>query len=86
MTEPITVGVREARANFSRYLKQARDGTPVRITSREAPVVELRLADDAARDPRALRKPGWLKGPFYMADDFDEWPLDIIQSFDRPLE
>jgi plasmid stability protein len=28
------------------------------------------------------RKPGALKGKFWMADDFDEWPADILASFE----
>ena len=28
------------------------------------------------------RKPGALKGKFLMADDFDDWPADIIASFE----
>jgi hypothetical protein len=28
------------------------------------------------------RKPGGLKGKLWMADDFDEWPADILASFD----
>jgi plasmid stability protein len=27
------------------------------------------------------RKPGALKGKFLMADDFDDWPADILASF-----
>jgi plasmid stability protein len=28
------------------------------------------------------RKPGGLKGQFLMADDFDDWPADILASFE----
>lgn len=28
------------------------------------------------------RKPGGLKGKMWMADDFDEWPEDILASFE----
>jgi plasmid stability protein len=28
------------------------------------------------------RKPGALKGKFLMADDFDDWPADILASFE----
>ena len=28
------------------------------------------------------RKPGGLKGKMWMADDFDEWPEDMLKSFE----
>ena len=67
---PVEVGVREARANFSRYLREARAGTPVVITSRGEPDVELRLRAEPVPKPR---EPGFLIGTELEHFELPEW-------------
>lgn len=90
--EIITVGVRELRANMSRYLRLAGEGRTVVVMSRGAPIAKLGphvAASDApmpaTADQTKRRKPGVLKGKIWMADDFDEWPEDILASFEARL-
>ncbi len=64
------VGVREFRANLSRYVAQAAKGEAVTIVSRGKPVATL-----SGPPRRGLRPPptfGSLKGKVSIADDFDD--------------
>ena len=36
--------------------------------------------------PNKPRQPGFLKGKIWIADDFDEWPEDILASFEADIE
>jgi len=81
--EPIKVGVREFRGKLGDYLRQARDGARFVIVSRGEPVAELGAPANAHAKP--ARRAGALKGQIRIADDFDEWPHDISDSFEQPL-
>jgi len=82
--EPIKVGVREFRGKLGDYLRQAAKGARFLIVSRGKPVAELGApSDDTPR--REPRHSGGLKGQIWMADDWDEWPEDILESFEKPL-
>jgi len=80
MSEPIEVGVRKARANFSRYLKQAREGTPVVIKSRGEADVRLVVDAPALVGPRPW---GLMKGKIkYLTDNWeDDLPLDTFDLY-----
>ncbi len=81
---PVEVGVREARANFSRYLRQARSGTPVVIKSRGEPDVELHLRTPPTPEPR---KPGFLIGTEWEHFEAVEWTEEELDElFFKPLE
>jgi antitoxin (DNA-binding transcriptional repressor) of toxin-antitoxin stability system len=82
--EPIRIGVRELRGKLGDYLRQAKSGARFLIMSRGKPVAELGAPyeENPKREPR---RSGGLKGKIWMADDFDEWPQDILESFEKPL-
>jgi antitoxin (DNA-binding transcriptional repressor) of toxin-antitoxin stability system len=82
--EPIKVGVREFRGKLGDYLRQAGKGARFLIVSRGKPVAELGAPSDTA-PKREPRRAGLLKGQIWIADDFDEWPDDILESFEKPL-
>lgn len=48
---------------------------------REMPV-PFKAQMAAAGTPQLPRQPGALRGQITMADDFDEWPEDILASFE----
>ena len=75
----IRVGTRELRGNLTHYLKLAREGTTVLVTSRNTVLAQITPPRPEALPPR---KPGALKGQIWMADDFDTWPDDILSSFE----
>lgn len=77
-----TVGVRELRANLSALLREAQAGRSIRIVSRGEVLAQIGPPAAAERRPREL---GRLRGRIWVAPDFDEWPEDILESFERPL-
>jgi len=82
--EPIRIGVRELRGKLGDYLRQVKNGARFLIVSRGQPVAELG-APTLNEPERKPRQPGLLKGKIWMADDWDEWPPDILESFEKPL-
>ena len=82
--EPIRIGIRELRGKLSDYLRQAQQGARFLIVSRGEPVAELG-APSPEKPERKPRQAGLMKGQIWMADDFDEWPPDILESFEKPL-
>ena len=77
--QQIRVGVRELRSNLTRYLREARQGTAVLITSHDAVIAEIRPPSPALRP---VRQPGALKGQIRMADDFDALPADVLAAME----
>ena len=75
----VRVGVRELRSKLTYYLNLAREGTTVLVTSRDAVVAELKPPAPDALPPR---KGGMMKGEIRMAEDFNTWPDEIIESFE----
>lgn len=59
----------EAKTNFSRIVAEAESGDEVVINRNGRPVVKL-VPIESERKPR---QGGFLKGKFWMADDFDEF-------------
>ncbi len=78
--QQIRVGVRELRGNLTRYLREARQGTAVLITSHDAVIAELHPPSPARR---LARQPGALKGQIRMADDFDALPADVLAAMEE---
>lgn len=84
--EPIKVGVREFRGHLSDYLRQARQGARFLIMSRGKPIAEVGAPAEAAADiPKPPRVLGALKDKIWMAEDWDQWPDDALESFEAPL-
>ena len=50
----MNVGTKELKNRLSHYLRKVRDGEVVRVTDRGEVVAELRAAEQAATDERAL--------------------------------
>ena len=78
--QQIRVGVRELRGNLTRYLREARQGTAVLITSHDAVIAEIHPPSLALRP---ARRPGALKGQIRMADDFDILPADVLAAMEE---
>ncbi len=74
------VGVRELRNNLTHYLRQARQGTAILITSHDTVIAELR---PPATELRTARQPGALRGQITMTDDFDTLPDDMVDAMER---
>lgn len=82
--EPMRIGVRELRGKLGDYLRQAKSGARFLIVSRGEAVAELGAPSSEASE-RKPRQSGGLKGQIWMADDWEEWPPDILESFEKPL-
>lgn len=76
------VGVRELRANLSTLLRDAQSGCFIRVVSRGEVVAQIGPPEEVKRKPREF---GTLRGQIWVADDFDQWPEDILESFEAPL-
>ncbi|GBR26940.1 hypothetical protein GCM10010937_09730 [Gluconobacter japonicus] len=79
---PLKIGVREFRGNLTAYLRQARQGSTILVTSHDEIVAELRPPSPSYR-PR--RQPGALRGRIKLSDGFDETPQDVLDSMDGSL-
>ena len=77
----LRVGVRDLRSNLTRYLREAERGNRVLVTSRDVVIAEIGAPSaDPTLSPRQF---GLLKGKIKIADDFDTWPKDVLDSFER---
>ncbi|HET6470064.1 MAG TPA: type II toxin-antitoxin system prevent-host-death family antitoxin [Geminicoccaceae bacterium] len=72
-----SVDIRAARARLSELVERAEEGESTIITRNGREVARL-----APPCPREQRQGGWLKGEFWMADDFDDTPEEIIRLFE----
>jgi antitoxin (DNA-binding transcriptional repressor) of toxin-antitoxin stability system len=75
--QEIRVGVRELRGNLTRYLREARQGYSILVTSHDAVIAEIR-PPSRARCP--ARQPGALRGQIEIADDFNTLPDDVLTA------
>ena len=76
------VNVREAKAHLSRLLEEVGQGREVIIARAGKPIA--RLVPLASKRP--VRRPGFLRGEIYIAEDFDESLPDGVQaSFEEDL-
>jgi len=72
-----TVSFRELRKNLSAFLRQARQGEEITVTSRGQVVARIMPPAEPQRRPIGL-----LKGQIRMTDDFDETPADLIAAME----
>ena len=78
-----SVNFREFRKNLAGYLRQARQGDEIIVTSRGEEVARL---VPPAKPERKRRQLGTLQGRIWMAEDFDETPADIIAAMEGDAE
>ena len=76
----VTVGVRELRDNLTRYLREARRGQSIVVTSHDQVIAEIRPPSLPLRTPR---RPGALRGRIRMADDFDALPAEMLAAMEE---
>ncbi|MEJ5153616.1 prevent-host-death protein [Gluconobacter wancherniae] len=81
-SSPQKIGVREFRGNLTAYLRQVRQGSTILVTSHDQVVAELR---PPAPSYRPRRQPGALRGRIRMSENFDQTPLDVLESLERDL-
>ncbi len=79
---PRRVGVRELRDNLTGFLREARRGQVILVTSHDQVVAELR---PPPQDAATRRQPGTLTGRIRIAPDFDETPAEILDAMEAPL-
>ena len=76
----IRVGIRELRGRLTHYLRQARSGVSVLVTSHSDIVAEIRAPGARLGTPR---RPGALRGQIRMAPDFDTLPDEVLASLEE---
>lgn len=74
---PMVVNTHEAKTHLSRLIERAAAGEEIILAKAGKPMAKL-VPYDAPKEPR---RPGGWKGRVWMADDFDETPQDVIDSF-----
>jgi prevent-host-death family protein len=72
-----TVSFRDLRKNLSGFLRQARQGAEIVVTSRGQVVARIVPPAELGRRPI-----GVLRGQIHIADDFDETPADLIAAME----
>jgi prevent-host-death family protein len=77
VTTTNTVSFRDLRKNLSGFLRQARQGQEIIVTSRGQ--VVARIMPPAEPQPRPI---GLLKGQIHMAEDFDDTPAGLIAAME----
>jgi antitoxin (DNA-binding transcriptional repressor) of toxin-antitoxin stability system len=75
----IRVGVRELRGKLTRYLREARRGTAIIVTSHDDVIAEIRPPSTRTR---LERTPGALRGHISMSDDFDLLPDVLLAAME----
>ena len=71
------VNVHEAKTHLSRLLERVSAGEEIVIAKAGRPVAKL-IPYLESEEPRKMG--GW-KGRVWIADDFDELPLDLLAAF-----
>jgi prevent-host-death family protein len=74
----VIVNVHEAKTHLSRLLERVAGGEEVVIGKAGKPIARL-VPYQANPQPRRF---GLLKGRIWIADDFDEWPQEILDAFE----
>ena len=69
--------ITEAKAHFSSLIEKVLTGEEIVIKKAGKPVAVL----TEYTGNKAKRRPGALKGKIHIADDFDELPADLAESF-----
>jgi prevent-host-death family protein len=73
----IIVGIHEAKTQFSKLVKQAQAGEEIVVENYGKPVAKI-VGYGPELQPR---KPGFLKGKFWMSPDFDEPDDELADLF-----
>ena len=76
------IGVREFRAKFAGFMRQAQAGQSFLITSHDQVIAEIGPPSVRRAAPRKL---GTLRGRIHMAPDFDTWPEDMLTAMEGGL-
>ena len=71
-----TITLSDAKARFSEVVERAVNGEEFVVTRMGRAAVRISRFED--RKPR--RKLGDLAGQIWIADDFDDWPPDLMRS------
>jgi prevent-host-death family protein len=71
------VNIHEAKTHLSRLIERVSDGEEIVIAKAGRPVARL-VPYDESDEPR---KPGAWEGRLWVADDFDEFPPEILAAF-----
>ena len=79
-SQEIRVGVRELRGNLTRYLREARQGASILVTSHDAVIAEIHPPSPRLRP---ARQPGALRGQICMAEDFDVLPAGVLAAMEE---
>lgn len=72
-----SIGVHEAKTQFSRLLKRVMAGEEIVIVRGSVPVARL-----VPVEPVRERELGFDAGLFEIPDDFDELPEDVLADFE----
>jgi prevent-host-death family protein len=81
MAQRIVVGIHEAKTQFSKLVKQAQAGEEIVVENYGKPVAMI-VGYEHHTSPRKL---GFLKGPFWMAPDFnDEEEMADLFGIEHP--
>jgi prevent-host-death family protein len=78
--EEKTVNFREFRENLAGYLRKARQGTTIVVTSHGKPVA--RVSPPAPLPEQRIALVGFFKDQLRMAPDFDETPGELIDAME----
>lgn len=75
----MVVNTHEAKTHLSRLIERAAAGEEIVLAKAGRPMAKL-VPYDAPKQPR---RPGMgtMAGSIWIADDFDETPKDVIDSF-----
>jgi len=74
----------EFRRNLDGLLRRVREGAEVVV---EAPGQQpVRLSPAAPPVAKGRRQPGTMRGVFRISADFDETPIEVLESIDAPLD
>ena len=77
-----TLNLYQAKTQLSKLVERAAAGEEIVIAKAGKPMARL----VPLPRPTKPREPGFLKGKIWMADDFEEWPEDILASFEADIE
>ncbi len=72
-----TVGMYEAKTNFSKLVSRAAAGEEIIVSNAGKPIARI----VAYVPPQKQRKPGRLKGRIKILDGFDELPEGFAEAF-----
>ena len=75
----VVVGIHEAKTQLSKLVQRVQDGEEVLIERRGVPVA--RLVSVPAERSFATARNRYAADELFMADDFDELPVDIAEAF-----